>query len=412
MTQPEPPTQPLHDRFRLSSLEATGLLDSPPEESFDRCTRLASRVLEAPVALISLVDDHRQFFKSQIGLPEPWASDRESPLSYSFCQYLIRTREPFVVNDARSHGWVHDNLAVRDWNIQAYLGMPLRTHDDQILGSLCALDRQPRNWTENQVAIMNDLAATITAEVELRLLASHSLKQLHELHQLEHEREEMVHMMVHDLRNPMNSVMAGLDMMAETTVVGDEQQQYLDWAQRGGEKLLANIDEILTINKADSAGLQLSPENVDPGTLIYQAVDQLRHLAEASGVRVTLDIPESLPELRGEPDKLKRVLVNLLANAIDHTPSGGGVEVSTRQEDAGILVFNVVDNGAGLSADAGQWLFEKYRQNPDGESASSSGLGLAFCKRVVEAHGGEIWHGPASGQGARFSFTLPLQPPG
>lgn len=412
MTEPEPPTEPLHDPFRLLTLQATGLLDSPPEESFDRCTRLASRVLEAPVALISLVDDHRQFFKSQIGLPEPWASDRESPLSYSFCQYLIRTRQPFVVNDARYHEWVHDNLAIRDWNIQAYLGIPLRTHDDQILGSICALDRQPRNWTENEVAIMHDLAAAVTAEAELRLLASNSLKQLRELHQLEHERDEMIHMMVHDLRNPMNSVMAGLDMMAETTAVSDEQQKYLDWAVRGGKDLLAKIDEILTINKADSTDLRFAPANMDPKALIHEAVDQLRHLAEASGVRITINTPESLPELQGEPEKLKRVLVNLLANAIDHTPTGGRVEISAEQQGSNALLFSVMDNGAGLPPDAGQWLFEKYGRNPDRESNQSSGLGLSFCKTVVEAHGGEIWHGPTSDQGARFSFTLPLQPPG
>jgi signal transduction histidine kinase len=411
MTRPEPSTEALHDRSRLSSLKATALLDSPPEESFDRCTRLASRVLEAPVALVSLVDDHRQFFKSQVGLPEPWASHRESPLSYSFCQYLIRTRQPFIVNDARSHEWLHDNLAVRDWNIQAYLGMPLRTHDDQILGSVCALDHQPRNWTENQVAIMQDLTAAVTAEVELRLLASDSLKQLRELHQLEHERDEMVHMMVHDLRNPMNSLMAGLDLMADTMVVSQEHQQYLDWAQRGGENLLARIDEILTINKSNQEDFRLTPENVDPKTLIYQAVDQLHHLAKASGVRVSMDVPESLPELRGEPDKLKRVLVNLLANAIDHTPTGGWVEISVREEGASALLLSVADNGAGLPPDAGSWLFHKYRQSPDQESTQSSGLGLSFSKTVVEAHGGEIWHGPATDQGARFSFTLPLQPP-
>lgn len=412
MSEPVPPTEPLHDPFRLLTLQATGLLDSPPEEAFDRCTRLASRVLEAPVALISLVDEHRQFFKSQIGLPEPWASQRETPLSHSFCQYLIRTRQPFVVNDARAHEWVHDNLAIRDWNIQAYLGIPLRTHDNQILGSICALDRQPRNWTENQVAIMHDLAAAVTAEVELRLLASSSLKQLRELHQLEHDRDEMVHMMVHDLRNPMNSVIAGLDMMVETTAVSDEQRRYLDWALRGGENLLAKIDEILTISKADLEGLQIAPETVDPKALVHRAVDQLRHLAEAAGVRVTIKTPESLPEFQGEPNKLERVLVNLLANAIDHTPTGGRVEISVEQQNTGSLLFSVVDNGPGLPPDAGEWLFEKYGQNPDRASAQSSGLGLSFCKTVVEAHGGEIWHDPTYGPGACFSFTLPLEAPG
>src|SRR5687767_12153776 len=88
---------------RLEALRQTGLLDSSPEPSFDRLTRLSSKFLNAPVALVSLVDAHRQFFKSSLGLPEPWASRRETPLSHSFCQHVVTSREPLVIEDARVH---------------------------------------------------------------------------------------------------------------------------------------------------------------------------------------------------------------------------------------------------------------------------------------------------------------------
>ena len=104
----------LTDPERLTALAATGLTDSAPEAAFNRFTQLAARLLGVDVALISLVDDHRQFFKSSLGLAEPWASRRETPLTYSFCQYTVTSAEPLVVVDAREHPDLRDNLAVEE----------------------------------------------------------------------------------------------------------------------------------------------------------------------------------------------------------------------------------------------------------------------------------------------------------
>ena len=92
----------LDDQNRLAALDASALLDTPPAEAFDRLTRLVTRILNVPVALVTLVDRDRQFFKSCIGLPEPWMSGRETPLSHSFCQYTVMTREPLIITDART----------------------------------------------------------------------------------------------------------------------------------------------------------------------------------------------------------------------------------------------------------------------------------------------------------------------
>ena len=99
---------PLHNPDRLRALSATALLDSKPEQAFDRLTRLAARVLGAPVSLVSLVDRDRQFFKSAEGLAEPWLSERQTPLSHSFCQHVVTTNAPLVVTDARDHPLVCD----------------------------------------------------------------------------------------------------------------------------------------------------------------------------------------------------------------------------------------------------------------------------------------------------------------
>jgi len=142
---------------RLAALRRLGLLDTPAEAGFDRLGRLAQKFLAAPVALVTLVDDERQFFKSCLGLPEPWASWRSTPLSHSFCKHVVNTDVPLMVTDARTNPLFRENLGVRDLDIIAYLGVPLRVQD-QVLGSFCVIDSKPREWTSEQAEILGTLA--------------------------------------------------------------------------------------------------------------------------------------------------------------------------------------------------------------------------------------------------------------
>jgi hypothetical protein len=161
----EPPPG-IRDRRRVAALRATGLLDSPPEARFDRIVRLAASVLGAPTALVSLVDEHRQFFKSCVGLAEPWLSSRTTPLSHSFCQYAVSAREPLVVGDANRHPLLSGNPAIHDLGIVAYLGVPLVTTDGAALGTLCVIDSRPRVWTSDQVDLAREFATLAVREIE------------------------------------------------------------------------------------------------------------------------------------------------------------------------------------------------------------------------------------------------------
>jgi GAF domain-containing protein len=162
----------VEDQGRLDALHATGLVDTDATPSFDRLARLAAHVLQAPVALVSLVDSDRQFFKSCLGLPEPWASQRESPLTHSFCQHAVASREPLLVADAREHPVLRDNLAIRDMGVVAYAGIPLIDGDGHALGTLCVIDSQPRHWTSRQVTLLGDIAASVVTEISLARSAS------------------------------------------------------------------------------------------------------------------------------------------------------------------------------------------------------------------------------------------------
>lgn len=148
---------------RLAALRHTGLLDSEPEEIFDSLTRLAAKLLDVPVTLVSLVDQDRQFFKSQVGLPEPWATSRQTPLSHSFCQWVVSGQDELVVRDARSHTGLLPNLAIRDLGVVAYAGVPLATTGGHFIGSFCAIDSRPKDWSEDELLTLRELAALAEA---------------------------------------------------------------------------------------------------------------------------------------------------------------------------------------------------------------------------------------------------------
>ena len=164
-----PASDPLPTSSASPTLRRTGLLDSPPEPVYDRITELAARVLEAPVALVSLVDEDRQFFKSCVGLGEPWNTTRETPLSHSFCQYTLDSASRSLIDDARIHPLVRENLAIRDLDVIAYAGVPLITSAGHALGTLCVIDHQPRTWTTEHPDALRILAASVVSEIERAL---------------------------------------------------------------------------------------------------------------------------------------------------------------------------------------------------------------------------------------------------
>lgn len=164
-----PLSRSLRDPRRLASLGATGLMDSPREEAFDRLTERVARELGVPTAVVSLIDDRRQFFKSAVGLDAEVTEQRGTPLSHSFCQHVVHTGTPLRVEDARHHPLVRDNLAVRDLDVIAYLGMPLVAPDGEVVGSLCAITSEPHSWSEDDAERLSELATAAMNEIGARV---------------------------------------------------------------------------------------------------------------------------------------------------------------------------------------------------------------------------------------------------
>ncbi|HWS38787.1 MAG TPA: SpoIIE family protein phosphatase [Actinoplanes sp.] len=159
---------PLDRRRRLDSLIRTGL-GAEPDPMFDRFASIVQRTLGVPVALVSLVDDVRQVFPGACGLAVPWQQQRQTPLSHSFCQHVVTSAEPLVIEDARTDPLVAANLAITDLGVIGYAGIPLTDADGLVLGSLCAIDTSPRRWTAAELDLLTDLAAACSESLRLRI---------------------------------------------------------------------------------------------------------------------------------------------------------------------------------------------------------------------------------------------------
>ena len=154
---------------RLAALRRVELLDTPPEEVFDRLTQLASSLLHVPVAVVALVDAEREFFKSAVGLPTGWEERRETPRSISLAQVAMLAKAPLAIEDARKHPLVKDNPIIPEWGVVSYASVPLQTKDGHAIGSVYVADKVPRVWTEAEISALRTIANAAETEIALRI---------------------------------------------------------------------------------------------------------------------------------------------------------------------------------------------------------------------------------------------------
>jgi two-component system, sensor histidine kinase and response regulator len=247
-------------------------------------------------------------------------------------------------------------------------------------------------------------------EIELFQELEENYRRLKELEKL---RDDLTHMVVHDLRTPLTSLLTGLKTLELAGDLNEMQTECLTMSIAGGETLLGMINDLLDLSKMEDGSLTLDRQALAPADVVRQALEQVGSLAAEKGLALVSAAEPGLPTLEADEEKLRRTLVNLIGNAIKFTPSGGSVTVGVRDNIEGdALVFTVQDTGEGIPKEAFGRIFEKFGQVESRRSGRkmSTGLGLTFCKMVVDAHGGRIWVDSVLGQGSTFSFTLPLRP--
>ena len=228
--------------------------------------------------------------------------------------------------------------------------------------------------------------------------------------ELEQARQELTRMIIHDLRNPLSSIMSSLELIRAATMdksIAVPVDQLFAIAQRSGERLYLLIDSILGLARLESGEAKLDRRMVDVEEMVAEVVEQMQPTVTAREMRLESHFASPLPLLWVDRDLIQRVLLNLLDNAIKFTPAGGEIRVEVTRPDEKSLLFAVADTGPGIPPEYHDHIFVRFARVYH-EEARGTGLGLTFCKLAVEAHGGRIWVESEPGHGATFKFLLPL----
>jgi signal transduction histidine kinase len=266
------------------------------------------------------------------------------------------------------------------------------------------------------------LSARVRSLLKLKRATDALADSVRKLRELEKVRDDLLNMLVHDLKSPLAGVLATLEMACDGDfgAVPERAREALAQAQGRGEELLALIDDLLEVARLEEGRLTLRPEPLEPARMLAELARDWEVRFAAGGVRADIDGAAGAPTFVGDRALLRRVFNNLLENALTHAapdPASPGsaplaVRVSARRAaDAGVL-FTVADNGPGVPPEYQELIFRKFEtvRLTGALRARGSGLGLAFCRMVVEAHGGRVWVQSAPGQGAAFHVLLPSVP--
>ena len=214
----------------------------------------------------------------------------------------------------------------------------------------------------------------------------------------------------HDLRTPLASIRWSADLLHSGALgpLTPKQMRLTETIQTSSRRLLALVGQIVELGRLRSGRLQLDLRPTDIHDAIEQALEEVRPLAERGGLRVEVAVPDRLPLVSADAERVQQILVNLLANAVRFTPPGGKVQVSVSLEKDYVLV-RVADTGVGIPADLVPKIFDPYEQAHQGRGGS--GVGLTVVRSLVEAHGGRVWVESDEGRGSRFTFTLRVAMP-
>lgn len=234
------------------------------------------------------------------------------------------------------------------------------------------------------------------------------LRDISERLELDELRTDLTSMIFHDLRSPLGNVMSSLEMLEES-IPDDEKtlQSVLAIAQRSSRRLSRLVDSLLDLGQFEAGQAVLSREPAQLGEIVSEAVEEVGPLADAKSHAVSVEIGDGLPEIELDIDMIRRVVINLLENAIKYTRSGGEIAVRVEREADGLKV-QVSDTGPGIPDEKQQHIFDKFSRIHHEGRPKGLGLGLAFCQLAVEAHEGQIWVESEPGEGAKFSFHLPV----
>lgn len=392
------PAPPPNEAERLFELNRYGVLDTLPEEAYDAITYLASQICDTPIALISLVDAHRQWFKSRVGLDVP-----ETPREVAFCAHAIQEpTELLIVNDARNDPRFAENpFVLGDPSIRFYAGAPLETQEGNALGTLCVIDREPRELEPSQEKALRALATQVMALLELRLAVDLLKENQEELQEVMRQREALIATVSHEIRTPLTAVLAYIEILNDSgpDLSEKERREIRDRVSRQAGDLSYMVEDLLVAARAEAGSLDITSVRVNLRAQAAQVLEGL-NVGQADEVHVEGEPCSAM----GDPNRVRQVVRNLLTNAFRY----GGPKVAVRLEsDAQWCHLMVVDDGPPIPEADREQIFEAYGRSSGKHHAESVGLGLSISRLLTEKMGGTLTYRHEDGLSV-FDAALPI----
>ncbi len=413
---------PTNEAARLDALRRLEILDTAPEEAFERIVDLAVSMFGVPAALISLVDERRQWFKAVRGL-----GVSETPRDMAFCAHAILNEGVCLVPDAtQDERFAGNPLVTGGPAIRFYAGAPLKTAEGFVVGTLCLIDFTPRPaFDVTQRALLTRLAAVAADELELRT-QKRELKRLAAVAEAARAaaneaaalKASFVETMSHEIRTPLTGIIGMIEMLGSSGL-RPEQAHYAATLRAASAHLLEIVNDVLDYSKLEAGALETEALPCNLTNVVEDVVSVMACNAEEAGLAIGAVFEADVPRLVVvDAVRLRQVLLNLIGNGLKFT-NFGGVSVRVRRVgeiagDQAVIGFDVRDTGIGIPEADLTRLFQRFTQLSarGARKAGGTGLGLAICHRLVRLMGGEIKVSSEPGKGTLFSFTLPvaLQP--
>ena len=258
------------------------------------------------------------------------------------------------------------------------------------------------------------LGARVRSLIKLKAATDALEDSFRKLRELEKVRDDLMKMIVHDLKTPLTAVLATLEMVTDGDFgpLNDPQRQMLHDAEGKAEDLLGLIEDLLEVARIEEAKILVAPQPIAPAAFLHEMIHEWQVRFAQEHATASLEVTDDAPVFHADKALLKRVFANLIQNALTHSGHAVRVELTARRDGDGIL-FTVADNGPGIPPEYHEVIFRKFEtvKAPNIPRVRSSGLGLAFCKLVVDAHHGRIWVQSEEGRGSAFHISLPVRQP-